>query len=278
MNLSLNGSSMDCDDQPFTVVENEQLRKIFRLLFPNIKTISADTARNDIIDAFKEERNKIQNILQNAPGHLAFTLDAWTFSNFLSFLEITVHWISQNWELKEILIDFCKLSGPHSGENLFQTFIQCCDDMRILTKIYNMDTGIINDDEEVTTWVNNDKKIYMKKFFDQFHDVYDVFLAEVVKCKKIEEYIDLEKSIILRVGSVSKPGKIPIRLNKPETKVPAVYYFLSLFLIKFAGVHVETSLEDLEKGLAESALTNELVIQDLENRIRNLEAEVIAKE
>uniref|UniRef100_U9SWF9 Uncharacterized protein n=1 Tax=Rhizophagus irregularis (strain DAOM 181602 / DAOM 197198 / MUCL 43194) TaxID=747089 RepID=U9SWF9_RHIID len=152
-----------------------------------------------------------------------------------------------------------------------------------------MDTGIINDDEEVTTWVNNDKKIYMKKFFDQFHDVYDVFLAEVVKCKKIEEYIDLEKSIILRVGSVSKPGKIPIRLNKPETKVPAVYYFLSLFLIKFAGVHVETSLEvllrqfqkiieDLEKGLAESALTNELVIQDLENRIRNLEAEVIAKE
>uniref|UniRef100_U9T1U4 BED-type domain-containing protein n=1 Tax=Rhizophagus irregularis (strain DAOM 181602 / DAOM 197198 / MUCL 43194) TaxID=747089 RepID=U9T1U4_RHIID len=53
-----------CDDQPFTVVENEQLQKIFRLLFPNIKTISADTARNDIIDAFKEERNKIQNILQ----------------------------------------------------------------------------------------------------------------------------------------------------------------------------------------------------------------------
>ncbi|CAB4445821.1 unnamed protein product [Rhizophagus irregularis] len=124
-----------CDDQPFTVVENEQLRKIFRLLFPNIKTISADTARNNIIDAFKEERNKIQNILQNALGRLAFTLDAWTSSNFLPFLGITVHWISQNWELKEILIDFCKLSGPHSGENLFQTFIQCCDDMRILTKI-----------------------------------------------------------------------------------------------------------------------------------------------
>ncbi|CAB5164844.1 unnamed protein product [Rhizophagus irregularis] len=73
--------------------------------------------------------------IPNAPGHLAFTLDAWTSSNFLPFLRITVHWIFKNWELKEILIDFCKLSGPHSGENLFQTFIQCCDDMRILTKI-----------------------------------------------------------------------------------------------------------------------------------------------
>jgi hypothetical protein len=46
-----------------------------------------------------------------------------------------VHWITKDWELKEIIIDFCKLSGPHSEENLFQSFIQSCDDMRILTKV-----------------------------------------------------------------------------------------------------------------------------------------------
>ncbi|CAB4479670.1 unnamed protein product [Rhizophagus irregularis] len=172
-----------------------------------------------------------------------------------------------------------------------------------------MDTSIIINDEEVTTWVNNDKKIYMKQFFEEFYDIYDVFLAEIVKCKKIEEYTELEKSIILSVGSVSNPGKIPIRLNKPEMKVPAVYYFLSLFLIKYAGRIFETIVEillrrekttaatlermrienseydkiivDLEKKLADRAegdLTNGLVILDLENRIRNLEAEVIAKE
>ncbi|CAB4393281.1 unnamed protein product [Rhizophagus irregularis] len=101
----------------------------------------------------------------------------------------------------------------------------------------NMDTTIIEDEEEVTTWVNNNKKTCMKTFFDHFHDIYDEFLTEVVKCKKIEEYIDLKKTII-KCTSVSKLEKIPIRLNKPETKVPAVYYFLSLFLIKFAGVHV----------------------------------------
>ena len=62
-------------------------------------------------------------------------LDAWISSNYILFLEITVHWISEDWQLKEILIDFCKLSGSHSGENLHEFFIQCCDNMRILTKI-----------------------------------------------------------------------------------------------------------------------------------------------
>ena len=62
-------------------------------------------------------------------------LDTWTSSNYISFLGIMVYWISEDWQLKKILIDFCKLSGSHSRENLYESFIQCCDNMRILTKI-----------------------------------------------------------------------------------------------------------------------------------------------
>ncbi|GBC50995.2 zinc finger BED domain-containing protein RICESLEEPER 2-like [Rhizophagus irregularis DAOM 181602=DAOM 197198] len=125
-----------CDDQPFVVVECDQLRKLFCLLNPNAKVPSADTVRNDIMNAFKEERNKIRDTLQNTPGCLSFTLDAWTSPSCIPFLGITVHWISQDWKLKELLLDFVKLSGPHSGENLYESFVRCvCDDMKILTKI-----------------------------------------------------------------------------------------------------------------------------------------------
>jgi hypothetical protein len=53
-----------CDDQPFQVVENKWLRKVFRLLNPNAKVISADTVRNDITKSYKEEKTKIQQMLQ----------------------------------------------------------------------------------------------------------------------------------------------------------------------------------------------------------------------
>ncbi|CAB4484797.1 unnamed protein product [Rhizophagus irregularis] len=95
-----------CDDQPFTAVESEHLRLLFRILNPIAKAPSADTLRSDVIDKFNEERNNIREILQNAPGRLSFTLDAWTSPSYIPFLEITVHWISREWELKEILIDF----------------------------------------------------------------------------------------------------------------------------------------------------------------------------
>ncbi len=55
----------------------------------------------------------------------------------MAFLGITAHWISEDWQLNEILIDFHKLYGVHSGENLAEAFIQCCNEFNILSKVFN---------------------------------------------------------------------------------------------------------------------------------------------
>ncbi|CAB4433771.1 unnamed protein product [Rhizophagus irregularis] len=159
-----------------------------------------------------------------------------------------------------------------------------------------MDTTTDINNDEVMTWVNNNKKTYMKAFFDPFYDIYDKYLVDIINCKKIEEYIELEKTLI-GPNPLSKPGKVPVRLNKPETKVPAVYYFVSLFLTKWAGEALKYIVEtllyrervaalkyeqikmqnaeilkknvDLTEKLAESNLINGLMVADLENGIRN---------
>jgi len=71
------------------------------------------------------------------PGLISFTLDTWTSPNALSFLGITGHWVDSNWNMMEILVDFCKLSGPHTGENLADAFIDSCKELGILTKASN---------------------------------------------------------------------------------------------------------------------------------------------
>jgi hypothetical protein len=45
-------------------VECEHLRRLFRLLNPNAKPLSADTIHNEIIKAFNDEKGKIQEVLQ----------------------------------------------------------------------------------------------------------------------------------------------------------------------------------------------------------------------
>ncbi|PKY54989.1 hypothetical protein RhiirA4_503012 [Rhizophagus irregularis] len=126
------------------------------------------------------------------------------------------------------------------------------------------------------------------------------------------EYIEFEKTV-MKQDALLKPGKIPIRLHKPESKVIPAVYFTAVFLIKRSGEALRNLLEDtlfsvklaeqdserikieneivlancaamtnkmndMEKEKGDRELTSGLMIADLENRIRNLEADITAKE
>ena len=55
----------------------------------------------------------------------------------LPFLGITVHWVNQSWELRDLTLDFCLLSGQHSGENLAEQFLNVLQDFKIKIKVCN---------------------------------------------------------------------------------------------------------------------------------------------
>ncbi|RGB22366.1 hypothetical protein C1646_612336, partial [Rhizophagus diaphanus] len=50
-------------------------------------------------------------------------------------LGITAHWISENWKLKKITLEFHHLKGPHSGENLAKAFFQVLKEYKLLIKV-----------------------------------------------------------------------------------------------------------------------------------------------
>jgi hypothetical protein len=52
------------DDQPFTAIESEEIKKLFSLLNPAAITPSADTIKNGIMEKFRNERIRVRDILQ----------------------------------------------------------------------------------------------------------------------------------------------------------------------------------------------------------------------
>jgi len=68
-------------------------------------------------------------------GKISFTIDIWTSPNVISFLGITGHWIDSNWQLQTLTLDFVKLEGPHSGENIAEVFINCIQELGVTTKV-----------------------------------------------------------------------------------------------------------------------------------------------
>ena len=55
----------------------------------------------------------------------------------ISFLGITCHFIDDDWNLRDILVDFVNLEGFHSGENMASAFVKCLLKKKILTKVSN---------------------------------------------------------------------------------------------------------------------------------------------
>lgn len=66
---------------------------------------------------------------------ISFTIDGWTSSNNVSFLGITAHLITNEWELKSLLLDFIKLDGPHSGDNIKVAFLKSLSSYNIESKV-----------------------------------------------------------------------------------------------------------------------------------------------
>ncbi|CAG8737180.1 27045_t:CDS:1 [Racocetra persica] len=136
---------------------------------------------------FEEEHTNIIDLYQSIPGKISFALDCWTSTNIYSFLAITGHWITQDWELQSSLIDFVNISGPHSGENLCNAFVKSCNKLEILSKLF----AITSDNA-----TNNDT--LMKYLEDIYRSKNILFDANKFHCHCIAHILNLVVQDILK--------------------------------------------------------------------------------
>jgi len=106
----------------FRMVEVVSFRNLMRYCNSQVPIVSHSMLYRDIHKLlshclFKEVCQRLQ--LHIAEGtRINLTLDAWTSSNKLTFLAITAHWMTIDFELVSILIGFEWLMGSHMAENM----------------------------------------------------------------------------------------------------------------------------------------------------------------
>ena len=107
----------------FSFVENEFFEEwVQKNCQPQFHSISRNTARNDAIRLWQEEKINIKNYFAEIPGRIAITTDMWTFKGGDSYLCITAHNIDAKWIINKRIISFSTLEWPHNGTRI-STFI-----------------------------------------------------------------------------------------------------------------------------------------------------------
>ena len=85
--------------------------------------------------SYKNDKEKIKNVLMNLPGKISFTTDCWTSPSSKSFMSITAHFITKDWDLQHILLDFIEMYDSHTGQNLKNTFVSGLENFSIENKV-----------------------------------------------------------------------------------------------------------------------------------------------
>ena len=68
---------------------------------------------------------------------MSLTIDGWTTDNHISLLCITVHWINDEWMLRECILALEKLQGEHSGEYLAKVLRTVLKEFFLEKKVQN---------------------------------------------------------------------------------------------------------------------------------------------
>ena len=100
---------------PFKFVEHEGIRELHNFLNPDVKSISRNTAKLDILKAYKREKEQLKHALELIPSRICLTSDLWTSLTTDGYMTLTAHYVDEHWVLQKKILIFRHIPPPHNG-------------------------------------------------------------------------------------------------------------------------------------------------------------------
>ncbi|TFY61097.1 hypothetical protein EVJ58_g4726 [Rhodofomes roseus] len=125
------------EDLPFTTGEAPRLRELFKYLKINYVLPSDTTVRNTLAHIFAELHSAVVKELAAVKSKIAYSTDTWSTPQMMfTFAGTLAHFINDDWELVERLVDFKHLDiDEHKGVHAAKAFVKSASQRGGLNKI-----------------------------------------------------------------------------------------------------------------------------------------------
>ena len=123
---------------PFSFVEHEGIVDLHRFLNPDVKPITRNTVKSDILKLYQSEMEKLKKELESAPSKICLTSDLWSSLATDGYLALTAYYVDANWVLQKKIINFRHVPPPHSGAILAEKVIHLLQQWGIKEKIFTL--------------------------------------------------------------------------------------------------------------------------------------------
>ena len=107
------------DLRPAATVEGTGFRRLINYLEPNYRVPSAVHITSCLQEHYETAKTRLIQMLQE-PNHIALTTDIWTSVATQSYITVTAHFISSNWDLKTCLLQTANFPENHTADNIYE--------------------------------------------------------------------------------------------------------------------------------------------------------------
>uniref|UniRef100_A0A803L3A7 Uncharacterized protein n=1 Tax=Chenopodium quinoa TaxID=63459 RepID=A0A803L3A7_CHEQI len=105
-------------DLPFQFAEYSAVRKLINYINPDVKLVSRNTLKADVLKMFKREKDKLKEELSVVKGRISLTSDCWTSITTDGYMSLTAHFVDNQWNLQKKIPNFRFLPPPHTGVHM----------------------------------------------------------------------------------------------------------------------------------------------------------------
>lgn len=128
------------DLMPLNIVESDRFEKLLASLDPQYHLPTRKHLSTKLLKAkFDAVKEKVMTKVQQA-SCINLTIDLWTNRQMRSFLGITAHFISNNWEMESVMLGCNRVMGRHTAENILAWFEEVIAEFHIQQKLKHIIT------------------------------------------------------------------------------------------------------------------------------------------
>lgn len=224
------------DFQPFSVVEDKGFRNLLNTCTPNYKIPSRKYFANTLLPAFYEKKvNEIKNSIKHEALSVCLTTDMWSSSTNDNYNAVTAHYITEDFEMKNVMLDCSAFQANKTSKNLADEILCVVNEWELAGKILIVITdnaaNITNAIKNILNWKHYG--CYAHKLNLIVQDSLSLVYQIIKKVKIIVSFFKRSNAANLKLvkyqeqTGIHKPKKL---LQDVVTRWNSVYYMLRRFI------------------------------------------------
>ena len=238
------------DLQPPSIVEDVGFQKLLKVMDQRyIPPSRRSIMRDHLPQLFASAKADLKGVL-NDVDCCSITTDLWTSRTTISYMTVTCHFLTNDWELKSVVLETPRIDVSHTAENLAATLLRIADEWGIRNKISCATTDNANNIVaaiRITGWPH-------APCFA--HTINLVVTNSVAEVKEVEELIHSCKRIVSFFHRSTKASdalkKVQDQLKIPdhqliqhvETRWNSVFYMMERIVEQDTAISMALCLLD----------------------------------